>query len=86
MKDEERSAEARRALDRASRDAELFGGSALARAGRHVADHFAARDARGAEGDAADPMEVWGRRIGRALSLVGVVALTAWLGLQLGWW
>jgi hypothetical protein len=85
LRDEERRLEAQRALDRAARDAETVGTSALARAGRHVADHFSARDASelGAE---ADPIEVWGRRIGRALSLVGVVVLTAWLGLQLGWW
>jgi hypothetical protein len=34
----------------------------------------------------ADPIEVWGRRIGRALSAVGVVVLTWWLGRQLHWW
>ena len=86
MRDEARREEARRALDRASGEGEVIGGSALARAGRHVADHFAARDAHGADASGSDPIEVWGRRIGRALSLVGVVALTAWLGLQLGWW
>ena len=36
--------------------------------------------------DGADPIEVWGRRIGRALSAVGVVVLTWWLGVQLRWW
>jgi hypothetical protein len=30
-----------------------------------------------------DPVELWGRRIGRALSLVGVVVLTLWLLVQL---
>ena len=84
MRDEERRLEAQRALDRAARDAETVGTSALARAGRHVSDHFAARDAEA--GADVDPIEVWGRRIGRALSLVGVVVLTAWLGFQLGWW
>ena len=81
MRDEERRQEARRALDRAARESESLGQSQLAQAGRRVADHFVARDA--AE---SDPVEVWGRRIGRGLSVVGVVVLTAWLGVQLGWW
>jgi hypothetical protein len=38
-----------------------------------------------AAGD-TDPIEVWGRRIGRALSLVAVVALAWWLGVQLRSW
>ncbi len=82
MRDEERRQEAQRALERAARDSEAVGNSQLARASRQVADHFAALDA-AAEGD---PAEIWGRRIGRALSVVGVVVLTAWLGVQLGWW
>ena len=86
MKDEERRSEAERALDRVARDSEALGTSSLARAGRHVVNHFAGRDAHGPDPAAADPVELWGRRIGRALSLVGVVVLTAWLGVQLGWW
>ena len=43
--------------------------------------HFAARDAGG-----SDPIELWGRRIGRALSLVGVIVLAWLLGVQLHWW
>ena len=82
MRDEERREEAQRALERVARESEAVGHSQLARASRQVADHFAARDAAG-EGD---PAEVWGRRIGRALSVVGVIVLTAWLGVQLGWW
>ena len=40
----------------------------------------AAKDAVGAaEGGGTDPIELWGRRIGRALSLVGVVVLALWL-------
>jgi hypothetical protein len=84
--DEEREAEARAALDRVRRDAETVGGSSLARAGRRVGDHFAARDAVGEADGGTDRIELWGRRIGRALSLVGVIALTWWLGLQLNWW
>ena len=47
-------------------------------------DHFGAKDAVGAgEGGGTDPIELWGRRIGRALSLVGVVVLAIWLLVQL---
>ena len=79
--------EAKEALERVARDSETVGTSSLARVGERVSDHFAARDALGA-GDRGetDPIELWGRRIGRGLSLVGVVVLTYWLGLQLRWW
>jgi hypothetical protein len=87
LKPEDREREAREALERVRRDSESLGSSSLARAGRRVGDHFAGRDAaREAEGGGIDPIEVWGRRIGRALSVVGVVVLSLWLGRQLGWW
>ena len=87
MKPEDREREAREALDRVRRDSESLGSSSLARAGRRVGDHFSGRDAVGeAEGGGTDPIEVWGRRVGRGLSVVGVVALSLWLGRQLGWW
>lgn len=60
---------AREALARAEAEGETVGGSALARA---------ARDAAGADG-ATDPIELWGRRIGRALSLLGVIGLSLYL-------
>jgi hypothetical protein len=41
--------------------------------------HFSARDA-----DPSDRIEVWGRRIGRLLSLVGVIVLLWLLFRQLG--
>jgi hypothetical protein len=41
--------------------------------------HFSARDA-----DPSDRIEVWGRRVGRLLSLVGVVVLLWLLFRQLG--
>lgn len=79
--------EARDVLERARRDSETLGASSLARATQRLGDHFSGQDTGGAEPfGATDPMEVWGRRIGRALSLVGVVVLTYWLGLQLQWW
>lgn len=85
--DEDRQREAREALERVARDSETVGSSSMARATGRVADHFAGRDAIGeAEGGGTDPAELWGRRIGRALSLIGVIVLTYWLGLQLRWW
>jgi hypothetical protein len=82
MSDQER--EAREALERVQRDSETLGSSALARMGRRAGDHFGARDAVGeADGGGTDPVELWGRRIGRALSLVGVVILAIWLLVQL---
>lgn len=48
--------------------------SSLARAAKRTSDHFAGRDAVTADGS-ADSIELWGRRIGRALSLVGLIAL-----------
>ena len=86
MREDDRQREAREALDRVGRESETLGSSALARMGQRVGDHFAGRDALGEANGATDPIEVWGRRIGRSLSLIGVVALAYWLGLQLHWW
>lgn len=87
MKDEERQRESEEALRRVARDSETLGSSSLARGARRMGDHFAGRDAVGqGEDGATDPVEIWGRRIGRGLSLVGVAILAAWLGRQLGWW
>ena len=87
MTDEERRKEAEAALERVRRDSETIGTSSAVRATRRVADHFAGRDAVGqGEGGATDPIELWGRRIGRALSAVLLVVLVWWLGLQLRWW
>ena len=66
--------EAREALERVQRDTDTLGSSALARMGRRAGDHFGARDAMDAEGG-TDPIELWGRRIGRILSLIGVIIL-----------
>ena len=82
MSDQDR--EAREALERVRRDSETVGSSALARMGDRARDHFGGRDAVGAaEGGGTDPVELWGRRIGRALSLVGVIVLALWLLVQL---
>jgi len=80
----DRKDESREILDRVARDSETLGTSSLGRAGRRMADHFGGRDALGeAEGGGTDPIELWGRRIGRALSVVGVIVLTYWLAVQL---
>ena len=86
MDERQREREAREALERVARESETIGSSSLARAGRRLGGHFAGKDAIGDADGGTDPIELWGRRIGRALSLVGVVVLTAWLGVQLGWW
>ena len=79
--------ESREALERVRRDSEALGTSSLARVARRAGEHFSGQDAVGqAEGGRTDPIEIWGRRIGRALSVVLAVGLTWWLGLQLGWW
>ena len=56
------------------RERDTVAQSALARAARH----FAGADAVGPDGT-VDPVELWGRRIGRALSLLAVVALSIYL-------
>lgn len=80
-----RQQEAAEALERVRRDTETIGASSLARAGRRVADHMAGADARDSQGR-ADPVELWGRRIGRALSAIAVVVLAYWLGQTLRLW
>ena len=69
--------EARRILERVEVDSESFGTSSLARSATRARDHFM-----GADADQDDWTEVWGRRIGRAASLVITIALLFWL---VGW-
>ena len=79
----ERARAARDALAGVTRDGEVIGTSGFARtlhdAGERLGGHFAARDA-----DPADPIEVWGRRIGRGLALVVAGALIVHLVLTYG--
>ena len=72
-RDEAQRREALRTLDTLS-EHDTFATSALARTARRAADHFAAKDAAG-----EDRIEVWGRRIGRGLSLAGLLALAIYL-------
>ena len=68
--------EANAAMERL-RPEPTFAGSSLAAAGKRAADHFSGKDA--ADRDEPDAMELWGRRIGRALSLIGCIALAIYL-------
>jgi hypothetical protein len=77
-RDEARRREAMDTLDRLRRDRAPLAGSRLVDAVRRAGRHFAAADAIGPNG-ARDPIELWGRRIGRALSLIAVVALAIYL-------
>jgi len=52
--------------------------SALERAARRAGDHFAARDAPIEHGK-PDKVELWGRRVGRGLSLIAFVGLAIYL-------
>jgi len=80
-RDEEQRREALRTLD-TLRESDTFATSALARTARRASDHFTARDAMhdALEADGSvDRIELWGRRIGRGLSLIGFVALAVYL-------
>ena len=72
-RDEAQRREALRTLETLN-ERDTFVTSALARSAKRASDHFAARDAAG-----EDRIELWGRRIGRALSLAGLVALAIYL-------
>jgi len=58
-------------------ESDTFATSALARTARRATDHFAGRDAVGPDGS-VDTIELWGRRVGRGLSLIGFVALAVY--------
>jgi hypothetical protein len=77
-RDEARRREALDALEKLKRDRAPLAGSSLADAARRAVRHFAAADAVGPDGT-RDPIELWGRRIGRALSLLAVIALSIYL-------
>ena len=81
-----REREARAALERVARDSEVLGSSTVSRTARRLEDHFTGRDAETGEDGQPDAIEIWGRRIGRAISVVVCVLLVWWLGIQLGWW
>jgi hypothetical protein len=59
-------------------ESDTFATSALARTARRATDHLSGRDAVEPDGS-VDPIELWGRRIGRGLSLIAFVALAVYL-------
>jgi hypothetical protein len=73
-KDEQRRKAALRDLERATEQGEVIGTSALKRAAENARDHFGAAEAHG-----DDWAELWGRRIGRGLSLIGLIGLAIYL-------
>jgi hypothetical protein len=77
-RDEARRREALDTLEGLRRDRAPLAGSGLAEAARRAARHFAGADAVG-PGGTHDPIELWGRRVGRALSLLAVIALSIYL-------
>ncbi|MCB1493119.1 MAG: hypothetical protein KDJ77_15200 [Rhodobiaceae bacterium] len=69
-----REKESRRILDQVARDSETVGTSSARRVAEGTRDHFL-----GADADPDDRVEVWGRRIGRGLSLLALVVLAVYL-------
>lgn len=69
-----RQEEAEKILERVARDSESIGGSSTARVANRARDHFMAKDA-----PEDDRSELWGRRIGRALSMLFLFALMYYL-------
>jgi hypothetical protein len=69
-----REKEARKTLERVAVDSEVIGQSTLARTVNRARSHMAADDA-----DPEDKVELWGRRVGRGLSLIVFLILAVWL-------
>jgi hypothetical protein len=78
-RDSEERRQGSQSINGLRQEGEVVGTSALAQAARQSVAHFLARDASSAAGTTRDSIEVWGRRIGRALSLAGVIALGVYL-------
>ena len=66
--------ESRRILERIARETDPAGNSFVARSTKGMRDHVTAADA-----DHADPIEVWGTRIGRTIGLLLTLGLMVWL-------
>ena len=72
--DRARAEESKRILESVHRDSETVGASSMRRTAERTRDHFMGRDA--PEGD---NVELWGKRIGRTLSLIVFIALAYYL-------
>jgi len=73
-KTDEAERESRRIVERIDRESETVGTSSLARTANKTRKHFMGDDK-----NVDDPIEVWGTRIGRGLSLIGVTVLVVYL-------
>lgn len=62
--------EAKRILERVAQESETVGTSSVKRVAERVKDHMSAQDA-----DENEWAELWGKRIGRALGAIFVIAL-----------
>jgi len=76
-RDEARRREALATLEELRGD-DTFASSGLGRAAQRAAEHFSGKDAVEPDGS-FDPAELWGRRIGRALSFIAVIGLAIYL-------
>jgi hypothetical protein len=74
--DKERQAvtESKQILERIGRESNPAARSVVERTVSRTKGHFTAKDA-----DAADPIEIWGTRIGRFLGLLVLIAMFIWL-------
>lgn len=71
---EEKQRRALRDLERAEEQSVPLGASHVKRSADRARDHFL-----GADNDDDDQIEVWGKRIGRILSLIFVIGLVVYL-------
>lgn len=74
MQDDEVSRKAKRELEKLSEDGGLLSAPRLKAKSKTVKGHFGADDV-----DANDPVELWGTRIARSLSLLAFIGLAIWL-------
>ncbi|MBZ0215243.1 MAG: hypothetical protein K8F25_01705 [Fimbriimonadaceae bacterium] len=70
----EKQRQARRDLERVEEQSVPIGASHVRRSADRARDHFL-----GTDGDPDDKIEIWGKRIGRILSLVGLIVLAIYL-------
>jgi hypothetical protein len=74
QQDEARRRQALKDLEDAAAGSEVFGTSTFVRQAEKASAHFS-----GADADPHDRVEVWGRRIGRGLSLIAFFGLLIYL-------
>ncbi|GHD17783.1 hypothetical protein ACFOEZ_13735 [Tianweitania populi] len=77
-RDDEQTREARRILERISAESDGAAMKVVSRTAARGRDHFGAADA-----DESDWVEVWGTRIGRAISLILLLGAILYLVLYL---